>query len=220
MKWLTTLFVFLLLQLDVLALEKANRDQLLEVFNSKYVVINLKRSPVCFKGQVDSIFYQKCGQSTDVWIRESGSLCVEFKYKDRCGKVRMLENGGYAWGSQLRPISIFNTKKSMFMNVKKHPKTKDSINKKITLSCNGNTIEFMAGSNRSSDFETFWKDITIQGDKLIIPEYGEYQREGRKWIMTDGWAQVNRNGGKLIATIMYPGGNYISKQLQASCKKK
>jgi hypothetical protein len=38
--------------------------------------------------------------------------------------------------------------------------------------------------------------------------------------MTDGWAQVNRNGGKLIATIMYPGGNYISKQLQASCKKK
>jgi|JYMV01.1.fsa_nt_gi hypothetical protein len=219
MKRLAILFLFLLLQFDVVALEKATKGQLLEAFNGKYVVVNLKRSPVCFKGQIDSIDYQKCGKPTDVWIRESGTLCVEFKNSDKCAKVRMLEGDGYAWGSQLRPIRIFETKKSMLRNAKKRPKSKRSSNKKIILSCNGNTIEFPAGSNRSSDFETYWKDITIQGNKLIIPEYGEYQGSGRRWTMTDGWARINKNSGKLTATIMYPGGKYISKQLQADCTK-
>jgi hypothetical protein len=92
----------------------------------------------------------------------------------------------------------------------------------ILLSCNGNTINFSAGSSRSSDFDTYWENVTIKGNKLIVPEYGDFEHSyGNHWVNdSDGRARVSKAGGKLIVTLYYRGGKWVSQQLQANCKTK
>ena len=90
---------------------------------------------------------------------------------------------------------------------------------KKTFTCIGEDIEFDLGMQESGNYETYWKDVTLVGDLLTIPDYGEYKRKhlySTLWNGDYGRASFNPNTkGRLIAERKRYGKH---KELQAKCK--
>ena len=102
----------ILISTNLLSAEKANREDLLEAFNGKYILVDAQSKQACFSllGNTIEIIQQKgkCDQYIDISISRRGALCLEDKRKERCAKVRILSNGDFAWGKSRRPITIFD----------------------------------------------------------------------------------------------------------------
>ena len=90
---------------------------------------------------------------------------------------------------------------------------------KKTFTCIGEDIEFDLGMQESGNYETYWKDVTLVGGLLTIPDYGEYKRKhlySTLWNGDYGRASFNPNTkGRLIAERKRYGKH---KELQAKCK--
>jgi hypothetical protein len=103
----------ILISTNLLSAEKANREDLLEAFNDKYILVDGQSKQACFSllGSTIEIIQQKgkCDQYIDISISRRGVLCLEDKRKERCAKVRILSNGDFAWGKSRRPITIFDS---------------------------------------------------------------------------------------------------------------
>jgi tetratricopeptide (TPR) repeat protein len=112
MKWLTVLLSIIVLQTNVLSAEKASYEELFEAFDGKSILIDGKVSQSCFTVDGDSVkpivIKGKCDQIVGVTISRRGELCVETQKRERCARVRKLDNGNFAWGGSLRKITIFN----------------------------------------------------------------------------------------------------------------
>jgi len=206
------------------ALEIASKGDLLNAFNGKYITVDTGRSLACFvanRNSIEVIRNGSCAKSLDdVIIDKKGRVCLHYPSKKKCAKVRVLSNGDYALGKRLRVISIYPVEQapktqSVIGKQKKYTKSSNAI-----LSCVGDTIKFRATSNRSHDYDTYWEEVTIFKDVLNIPKYGKYQKEGRRWVMKDGWAKLNVSSGKLTATLTYHGSKKTRRQLQATCSQK
>lgn len=105
-------------QVNLHALEKATKEELIEAFDGKYITVGDHNSAlVCFKvdgNQVKAINHpSKCAEVVSVYISAKGRICAEFTDKERCGKVRILSNGDFAFGSKLRPVTISESKRQM-----------------------------------------------------------------------------------------------------------
>ena len=103
----------ILISTNLLSAEKANREDLLEAFNGKYILVDSQSKQACFSllGNTIEIIQQKgrCDQYIDISISRRGALCLEDKRKERCAKVRILSNGDFAWGKSRRLITIFDS---------------------------------------------------------------------------------------------------------------
>ena len=103
----------ILISTNSLSAEKATREDLLEAFNGKYILVDSQSKQACFSllGNTIDIIQQKgkCDQYIDISISRRGALCLEDKRKERCAKVRILSNGDFAWGKSRRPITIFSS---------------------------------------------------------------------------------------------------------------
>ena len=117
MKKLFTVLV-ILISTNLLSAEKANREDLIEAFDGKYISFEMRSSLVCFKvdgNKVKVVKHQsKCADIEEVSIRRKGAICIEFPNKERCARVRILSNGDFALGKKLRPIYIHDNKTKMF----------------------------------------------------------------------------------------------------------
>ena len=116
MKKLFTVLV-ILISTNLLSAEKANREDLIEAFDGKYISFEMRSSLVCFKvdgNKVKVVKHQsKCADIEEVSIRRKGAICIEFPNKERCARVRVLSNGDFALGKKLRPIYIHDNKIKM-----------------------------------------------------------------------------------------------------------
>ena len=221
MRYLVILLA-VLFQFNALATEKVSKDDLLEAFNDKYIVVSTDRSLACFKGRQNSIENYKCAKAKDVWLRgDSGTLCIEFKDRDRCGRVRILDSGDYVWGSKKHSINIFTSKSNAkkYIRSAKPRSNKSNNTPDRSLSCTGDSIEFMATSNTSKNYERFWEDVVIKDGVMTVPGFGEYTKQGRGWTKENGWANL-RSSGKFTATLTFPRGDRVKKQLQGNCRDK
>ena len=103
----------ILISTNSLSAEKATREDLLEAFNGKYILVDSQSKQACFSllGNTIDVIQQKgkCDQYIDISISRRGALCLEDKRKERCAKVRILSNGDFAWGKSRRPITIFGS---------------------------------------------------------------------------------------------------------------
>jgi len=110
------LFVVLviLISTNLLSAEKANRDELLEVFDGKFILIDGQSTQACFGVQGNSIEIiqqkGKCDKLIDISISSRGAICVETSKRESCRRVRVLSNGDFAWGKSRRSITIFDSK--------------------------------------------------------------------------------------------------------------
>jgi hypothetical protein len=95
---------------------------------------------------------------------------------------------------------------------------------KTTLSCTGDLWDFGIGKVSNSQ-TSYWENVIIYKDYLIVPKFGQYQKRGERegkifWDMKDGvkknWAMLDKNTNEFTASIK-KGGN---KQMQGKCSKK
>jgi hypothetical protein len=90
--------------------EKLSKSDMLNEWNGKYVIapdrfkydtyggcfyVTNSKVAISYDDNVNCNKYAK-----DVWIEDSGKLCIEYNFKDDCRKVRKFENGVYKFGSQ------------------------------------------------------------------------------------------------------------------------
>lgn len=95
----------------------------------------------------------------------------------------------------------------------------------VFLDCNGTDIKFLSsGMGSTNDYESYWTDVVIIDDKLIVPKFGEYKlRDSRAnermwWIVgansyKDGYAELNSDTGKFRALVK-------NREFRANCKNK
>ena len=104
-------------QVNLHALEKATREELMEAFDGKYITVDAGTSLACFKVSGNKIkvinHKSKCADVDGVSIRRKGGICIEFPNKERCARVRVLSNGDFAMGKKLRPIAIYDSRRKM-----------------------------------------------------------------------------------------------------------
>jgi len=113
----------ILISTNLLSVEKASREDLIEAFDGKYISIEMRKSLVCFKVDGNKIkvvnHESKCADVEDISIRKKGAICIEFPSKEKCNRIRVLTNGDFAMGKRLRPIYIFDSKKEMLGSLSK-----------------------------------------------------------------------------------------------------
>jgi len=95
--------------------------------------------------------------------------------------------------------------------------------------CIGDNVDFTFNvTGSSSDMDSYWEDIKINGKTLSTPNHGEFEQlSGRHdvWVRGDHWVQVtpdidNPNSRKFVMTIKDESGSRVLRQIQAKCKKK
>jgi len=97
---------------------------------------------------------------------------------------------------------------------------------KEKLSCIGDSWEYGVGAMSNSE-ESYWEDVIIDGEDLIVPKFGEYRLLGKKdgvrfWDIPTGdkkysFAELDTNTGKFTASIKEYG---TLKQMDSKCSKK
>ena len=114
MKWGLILVLILTVQESAFAAGKANREELLEAFDGKFVLISGQSRQACFSIQGNSIDIikqkGKCDDFISISISGRGAVCLETNKRERCAKVRVLSNGDFAWGKSRIPITIFDSR--------------------------------------------------------------------------------------------------------------
>ena len=94
----------------------------------------------------------------------------------------------------------------------------------VFLSCVGQDIKFLISGN-TNDAESYWTDVVINGETLIVPKFGEYEFKGTNkrgdrvwWIVDadtykDGYASLNSGTGEFHATVK-------RREFRAECANK
>jgi hypothetical protein len=97
--------------------EKVSYDDLMQAFDSKYVLVDTKRAQACFSlsnGDVKAITKsRKCDEVEEIFITRRGAICITTRSREDCRRVRVTENGSYVFGGKRRPIKIYNSRKEL-----------------------------------------------------------------------------------------------------------
>jgi len=100
--------------------EKASYDDLMQAFDSKYVLVDTRRAQACFSlsdGDVKAITKsRKCDEVEEIFITRRGAICITTRSREDCRRVRVLSSGAYAFGGAKRPITIYDSEHELFGN--------------------------------------------------------------------------------------------------------
>ena len=112
MKKYLYLILLVVLSFNVFA-KKASYNDLMRAFSDNYVFVDTGRTQACFSlfnGDIQVITKSsKCDEVKKIFISHRGALCITTRSNEDCRKVRILTNGGYAFGGAKRPITIYDS---------------------------------------------------------------------------------------------------------------
>ena len=133
----------------------------------------------------------------------------------------LIIGNAFAVNSDDAPYSFIHIERSKLIET--IPRTASNDN--LQLTCIGDTIDFLDQPlnlffDKAWNSDVYWKQITIKGDTLSVPDFGTYRQvnntQGVKYWVAEkenGWAKLSVDSGYFVATIQMI-------QLQGRCLKK